>query len=712
MTTRKSRPVFVTGVMLLLAAAVLFLSFSQPVWADDEEELTPKKAVLTSESDSPDEEKESGESVHKDINTFKKNFVLTAAQKQYTITECEKVISKIITPDMSDLEKYYRIAVWVNDRVEYDWKFWGGEYDFDYYSHQWDAYGGMKEDEKSVCVGIAIFYANMCHAADLPCRFVRLNPDYLDHTISYIPDINGHAYYADVTENDFLMSDESGSSFTENVDKDFAKITKDADDHSFDYTEYGELKPPALKDENGVYASYDDWFNEFALHDDTTKTFETDYVEKGSGLRRTEPGSYHASYTDFPSNFTDSPKCWFLEDFYEDPEGIRQKIENGQFDEQLIIVSGLKKNYDCSSVADLEEAVAEDIAVEYFPSVNESGDVVPVSAELTKGTDYEVKIVKYNDATNTAEFTINAMGSYQGSQTLQVVMNSAVVTKAPVGVKGLVFDGNEQALVEAGKAKIGEMPTRMEYGIGTKTRQPEVFSPAIPIVTDAGKYYIWYRAAGDKDHASSQPQRLERPVTIKPMQVNIVSGSKTVAVGKAVTLSPKLEVKKLSATFTFESDDPSIATVNSKGTVKGIKPGDCLITVHAKLEDQDNNYKIDPGTIYVKVVKAANPLKISARSAAVSYSKLKKKAQTLGVTKIIRFTKKLNDKKTYTLVSAKKGSRSFRKYFGISKTTGKLTVKKGLKKGTYKVKVKVRAAGNKSYKPSAVKSVTCTVKVR
>ena len=111
-------------------------------------------------------------------------------------------------------------------------------------------------------------------------------------------------------------------------------------------------------------------------------------------------------------------------------------------------------------------------------------------------------------------------------------------------------------------------------------------------------------------------------------------------------------------------------------------------------------------------VKAANPLTIKAKTATVKYSKLKKKAQTLAVTKVINFTNQTNDSKTYTLLSAKKGSKSFKKYFKINKTTGKVTVKKRLKKGTYKVKVKVKAAGNVNYKPSAVKTVTFTVKVK
>ena len=79
---------------------------------------------------------------------------------------------------------------------------------------------------------------------------------------------------------------------------------------------------------------------------------------------------------------------------------------------------------------------------------------------------------------------------------------------------------------------------------------------------------------------------------------------------------------------------------------------------------------------------------------------------------MISFTKQADDKKTYTLSSAKKGKKNFKKYFKINKTTGKLTVKKGLKKGTYNLKVTVKASGNSNYQASAVKTVTCKVKVK
>ena len=68
---------------------------------------------------------------------------------------------------------------------------------------------------------------------------------------------------------------------------------------------------------------------------------------------------------------------------------------------------------------------------------------------------------------------------------------------------------------------------------------------------------------------------------------------------------------------------------------------------------------------------------------------------------------------TYTLSSAKNGSKSFKKYFKINKKTGMVTIQKNkkMKKGTYTVKVKVKAAGNANYKASAVKTVTFKVKV-
>ena len=66
-------------------------------------------------------------------------------------------------------------------------------------------------------------------------------------------------------------------------------------------------------------------------------------------------------------------------------------------------------------------------------------------------------------------------------------------------------------------------------------------------------------------------------------------------------------------------------------------------------------------------------------------------------------------------ITKKQGTVTFVKQKGsstklaINKTTGKITVKKGTKKGIYKIKVKITANGNKNYK---AKSIIKTIKVR
>ena len=105
------------------------------------------------------------------------------------------------------------------------------------------------------------------------------------------------------------------------------------------------------------------------------------------------------------------------------------------------------------------------------------------------------------------------------------------------------------------------------------------------------------------------------------------------------------------------------------------------------------------------IKKAANTLKVKGKTAAVKYSALKKKNQSLGVTKVVAFKNKGQGAKTYIKAAGNKN-------ITIAKKTGKVTVKKGLKKGTYKVTVKVKAAGSTNYNASAVKKVAFKISVK
>ena len=103
-----------------------------------------------------------------------------------------------------------------------------------------------------------------------------------------------------------------------------------------------------------------------------------------------------------------------------------------------------------------------------------------------------------------------------------------------------------------------------------------------------------------------------------------------------------------------------------------------------------------------QIQKATQPMTVQVKSPSVKARKVKKKKQTIAKSKSFTI------KNAQGAVSFKKKSGS--KNLSIS-SSGKITVKKGTKKGTYKIKVIVTAAGNANYNAGS-KTVTVKVKVK
>ena len=101
-------------------------------------------------------------------------------------------------------------------------------------------------------------------------------------------------------------------------------------------------------------------------------------------------------------------------------------------------------------------------------------------------------------------------------------------------------------------------------------------------------------------------------------------------------------------------------------------------------------------------------IKATPRKVVLKKAKLARKSVKVARKKAIKVSN-AKGKVTYALKSVSK--KKFKKYFKINKKTGKILVKKGLKKGKYKLSIKVRAAGDISYK-AAVKTVKVNVKVK
>ena len=157
----------------------------------------------------------------------------------------------------------------------------------------------------------------------------------------------------------------------------------------------------------------------------------------------------------------------------------------------------------------------------------------------------------------------------------------------------------------------------------------------------------------------------------------------------------KPEILKVDGLQLAEGTDYTAEWSNASST----DPGEYTVTVTGI-----GGYEGTTQATYV-IKKADNTLKASGKTATVKFSKLKKKSQTLKTSKVLKFASKGEGKLTYKRA---KGN----KKITINKTTGKVTVKKGLKKGTYTVKVKIQAAGDDHHDKSAWKTVTFKVKVK
>ncbi|MCR4586213.1 MAG: InlB B-repeat-containing protein [Lachnospiraceae bacterium] len=108
----------------------------------------------------------------------------------------------------------------------------------------------------------------------------------------------------------------------------------------------------------------------------------------------------------------------------------------------------------------------------------------------------------------------------------------AIVNAVPKAVTGLISTGSALALITPGSATGG----RMYYAVTTDENAPaeSLYSSVIPVATEAGTYYVWYKVVGDVDHYDSaaayikvvieknpaEPEEPEEPVT--PAVVDIV----------------------------------------------------------------------------------------------------------------------------------------------------------------------------------------------
>lgn len=174
----------------------------------------------------------------------------------------------------------------------------------------------------------------------------------------------------------------------------------------------------------------------------------------------------------------------------------------------------------------------------------------------------------------------------------------------------------------------------------------------------------------------------------------------------------KLTLKATSATYNGKAHKPVVKEVKAgsivvpttgytvafarsgKKTSNFTSAGKVTVTVTGK-----GNFQGSKSATFT-ISKATNPMAVKVAAKTVKLSDVKSKAQTVAPISVT---------KAQGGVTYKKASGS--SCLTVNAKTGKVTVKKGTKKGTYSCKVTVAAAGNTNYKKAA-KTVTVKITVK
>ena len=98
--------------------------------------------------------------------------------------------------------------------------------------------------------------------------------------------------------------------------------------------------------------------------------------------------------------------------------------------------------------------------------------------------------------------------TFEDAITIEVVMAEPEYVNEPEA-NDLIYTGEPQDLVTAGKAKGGDVLYRLDRNGENRAVSEEEWSEEVPQATDAGTYYVWYYIKGDVNHKDSEAKCVE-----------------------------------------------------------------------------------------------------------------------------------------------------------------------------------------------------------
>ncbi len=341
-------------------------------------------------------------------------------------------------------------------------------------------------------------------------------------------------------------------------------------------------------------------------------------------------------------------------------------------------------------------------------AITQSPTVTLDGKALNSGTDYTISYAN-NVSVGTATITITGKDSYFGSitKTFTIAKADQTITASDI------TKTTEDAAFSISAKTNGD--SQLSYS-SANTAVLTVDNTGNATIKGAGKTTITVTASatGNYNQASktinvtvTAPEKItkeeqaitENSTAKKSIAKASVTGLKSKTyTGKALTQNLKV---KLGNNNLKVGTDYTVSYKNNKNV------GTATITITGK-----GNFT-GKKTVKFKIKKAANSLNVKAKKNTfnITYSKLAKKDQGIKQTQIYTLSKKGQGKLSYKLSSVKNGKKKVKAGFTVDKKNGKLTLKKGLQKGTYNVEVLITAAGDKNHNKTSNK-IKISVKVK
>ena len=237
-------------------------------------------------------------------------------------------------------------------------------------------------------------------------------------------------------------------------------------------------------------------------------------------------------------------------------------------------------------------------------------DYVKIDGEIIKTGSVDVSSVEvdqdgnvcaeFHDAGKGDTFTIPIMivgqdYDFVSNIVVTLVATTAYVTDPPATISGLVYNGQPQALTDAGEVIGGTL----YYAIGAAASAPadKLYTTSIPTATNAGTYYVWYKVVGDENHNDTDAANV--PVVIAKADPDY-----TVPTGLTAVYGDKLQDVTLPAGWTWADADQIVGDAGTNTFKANYVPND--VTDYNSVENVDVTVSVSKGNGAVAVAPEVN----------------------------------------------------------------------------------------------------------